>query len=65
MGSYLLSDGALALESASWVSGTLWLVEAALLLLRAQREEQLLERCEPTYPDCLVRLRYRFVPFVV
>jgi protein-S-isoprenylcysteine O-methyltransferase Ste14 len=64
-GSYLLFDGALALENLSWVSGGLWLAEAVLLLLRAQREEQLLETCEPTYRAYLARVRYRFVPLVV
>jgi protein-S-isoprenylcysteine O-methyltransferase Ste14 len=63
--SYLLFDGALALESANWVSGGLWLAEAVLLLLRSQREEQLLETCDPTYRAYLARVRYRFVPLVV
>jgi len=63
-GSYLLFDGALALESASWLSGALWLVEAALLSLRAQREEELLEIYEPAYRAYLGLVRYRFVPFV-
>src|SRR5262249_31929256 len=64
-GSYLLFDGALALESASGVSGALWLVEAALLSLRARREEELLEPYEPAYRAYLGLVRYRFVPFVV
>jgi len=63
-GSYLLFDGALALESASWLSGALWLVEAALLSLRAQREEELLEIYDPAYRAYLGLVRYRFVPFV-
>jgi len=64
-GSYLLFDGALALASMSWATGALWLAEAALLLLRAQREEKLLESSEPAYRTYLARVRYRFVPFVV
>lgn len=64
-GSYLLFDGALALESASWVSGALWLVEAVLLSLRARREEELLATYQPAYRAYLGRVHYRFVPFVV
>jgi len=63
--SYLLFDGALALESANWVSSSLWLAEAILVLPRAQREEQLLETHESTYRAYLVRVRYRFIPLVV
>jgi protein-S-isoprenylcysteine O-methyltransferase Ste14 len=64
-GSYLLFDGALALENISWVTGALWFVEAVLLLLRAHREEELLQSYEPTHHSYLTRVRYRFIPFVV
>jgi len=64
-GSYLLFDGALALENISWATGALWFVEAILLLLRAHREEQLLQSHEPAYHAYLARVRYRFIPFVV
>jgi protein-S-isoprenylcysteine O-methyltransferase Ste14 len=56
-GSYLLFDGALAVASMSWATGVLWLAEAALLLLRAQREEKLLENNEPAFRAYLVRVR--------
>jgi protein-S-isoprenylcysteine O-methyltransferase Ste14 len=64
-GSYVVFDGTLALGSGSWAARALWLLEAVLLLLRAQREEQLLEANEPTYRTYIERVRYRFVPFVV
>ena len=56
-GSYLLFDGAQAVGSGSWAAGALWLLEAVLLLLRAQREEQLLETSAPTYREYIERVR--------
>jgi protein-S-isoprenylcysteine O-methyltransferase Ste14 len=63
--SYILFDGALALEGRSWFAGALWLTEGVLLTARAMTEEQLLAGCDPHYRKYLDRVRWRFVPGLV
>ena len=63
--SYLLFDGVLVLEAGSPAGGVLWLMEAALLLMRARFEEALLAGSDPGYGRYLGRVRWRFVPGIV
>jgi protein-S-isoprenylcysteine O-methyltransferase Ste14 len=62
--SYLIFDGALALEAQSWLAIALWLAEWGLLSLRARFEERLLAASDPAYGRYLARVRWRFVPGV-
>jgi protein-S-isoprenylcysteine O-methyltransferase Ste14 len=61
---YLAFDAATVCDIGTLGALSLWVLEAGLLALRAEREEMLLTLCSPKYVLYLSRVRYRFMPFV-
>jgi len=63
--SYLVFDGALALQHPSVLAVALWIAEAILFDWRARREEAFLTRSSEDYLSYMNRVRWRFVPHVL
>jgi len=63
--SYLLFDGALVVGARSEIGAILWIVELALLSVRARIEEQLLAESNPEYLCYSAATHCRLIPFLV
>ena len=61
---YLLFDGALVCQLASWLGLGLWIAEGALFAWRAELEERLLIESDKSYSNYRTHVQYRFMPFV-